>query len=63
MIRNLPTGVAVKHFCWSGFGVTSTLEQWRSPDKTNVVVPQHSVDMIVPGNLECVLEDCFVLDV
>jgi len=43
--------------------MTSTLEQWRSPDKANIVVPQHSVDMVVPRNLERVLEDCLVLAV
>ena len=37
-------------------GVAAAFEQWRNPNKADVVVPHHAMDLLLPRKLEDVVK-------
>jgi hypothetical protein len=41
----------------SNLGVFATLEEGCDPNKTDIIIPQHRIGLLIAGNLVLVLED------
>jgi hypothetical protein len=45
----------------SNLGVIATLEEGRDPNKTDIIIPQHRISLLIAGNLVLVLKDYLLL--